>query len=90
MQKHENRDMLVLATKFTTGYPNYRLGKGKTVNYTGNHKKSLHMSVRDSLKKLQTDYIEYATLHTPPNHTNKIFTASSTFIGGTGPPPSKN
>jgi aryl-alcohol dehydrogenase-like predicted oxidoreductase len=63
MQQKQNRDMLVLATKFTTGYPNYKLGKNKTVNYTGNHKRSMHMSVRDSLKKLQTDYIDVLYVH---------------------------
>ena len=45
------------------GYANYKLGKNKTVNYTGNHKRSLHMSVRDSLKKLQTDFIDILYLH---------------------------
>lgn len=58
MQKNNNRDMMVIATKFTTGYANHKFGKNKTVNFLGNHKKSMHMSVRDSLKKLQTDYIE--------------------------------
>lgn len=33
------------------------------VNNSGNHKKSLHMSVRDSLEKLQTDYIDILYLH---------------------------
>ncbi|KAK3714338.1 putative aryl-alcohol dehydrogenase aad14 [Vermiconidia calcicola] len=63
MKARDNRDMMVIATKFTTGYPNYKFGKGKTVNYTGNHKRSLHMSVRDSLQKLQTDWIDLLYLH---------------------------
>ena len=58
MAERKNRDLLVLATKFTTPYRSWEMGKGKTVNYSGNHKRSLHMSVRDSLKKLQTDYID--------------------------------
>jgi aryl-alcohol dehydrogenase-like predicted oxidoreductase len=53
----------VIATKFTTPYRSYELGKGKTVNYSGNHKRSIHMSVRDSLKKLQTDFIDILYLH---------------------------
>ncbi|KAI1614632.1 aryl-alcohol dehydrogenase [Exophiala viscosa] len=63
MQEKKNRDMIVIATKFTTSYRGYELGKGKTVNYSGNHKKSLHLSVNDSLKKLQTDYIDLLYLH---------------------------
>jgi len=44
--------------KFTTPYTTHDIGKGPHgANFTGNHRKSLHVSVRDSLKKLQTDYI---------------------------------
>lgn len=59
----KNRDQIVLATKFTTDYKSHELGKGKVVNFCGNHKKSLHMSLRDSLAKLQTDYIDVLYLH---------------------------
>ena len=54
MEERKNRDMLVLATKFTTPYRSYELGPGHSVNYCGNSKKSLHLSLRDSLKKLRT------------------------------------
>jgi aryl-alcohol dehydrogenase-like predicted oxidoreductase len=63
MKKRNNRDMVVIATKFSTGYLDYKLGRGKTVNYTGNSKRSLHMSLRDSLAKLQTDYIDILYVH---------------------------
>ncbi|KAK9390168.1 NADP-dependent oxidoreductase domain-containing protein [Lipomyces mesembrius] len=63
MSERKNRDQLVIATKFTTEYKAYKLGKGKTPNHCGNHKRSLHMSVRDSLKKLQTDWIDILYLH---------------------------
>lgn len=38
-------------------YKSYALGKNPARNFAGNHKKSLHLSVRDSLKKLKTDYV---------------------------------
>ena len=63
IQKRQNRDLVVLATKFTTTYRSWELGAGKDVNYSGNSKRSLHMSVRDSLKKLQTDWIDILFLH---------------------------
>ncbi|KAI5264742.1 putative aryl-alcohol dehydrogenase Aad14 [Aureobasidium subglaciale] len=63
MQERGNRDQIVLATKFTTDYKGYALGKGKAANHCGNHKRSMFMSVRDSLKKLQTDFIDILYLH---------------------------
>lgn len=69
MEARGNRDQIVLATKYTTAYRNYDIGPGKpkgapqTVNYSGNSKKSLHISVRASLKKLRTDYIDLLYLH---------------------------
>ncbi|KAJ8101670.1 NADP-dependent oxidoreductase domain-containing protein [Lipomyces tetrasporus] len=63
MSERNNRDQIVIATKFTTEYKGYSLGKGKAPNHCGNHKRSLHMSVRDSLKKLQTDWIDILYLH---------------------------
>lgn len=69
MEARKNRDQMFIATKFTTPYRNYDIGpaaKGgvpQTVNYSGNHKRSLHMSVRDSLKKLKTEYIDLLYLH---------------------------
>lgn len=63
MQARGNRDRLVLATKFTSAYRDHEVGQGKGVNYSGNHKRSMHMSLRDSLKKLQTDYIDILYLH---------------------------
>ncbi|KAK1987072.1 aldo/keto reductase [Colletotrichum cereale] len=63
MTARGNRDIMFVATKFTTQYRKHELGPGKCVNYSGNHKKSLHLSVRDSLKKLQTDYIDLLYIH---------------------------
>lgn len=63
MEKKQNRDFMVIATKFTSNYRMEKDGKGRTVNYSGNHKKSLHLSLRDSLKKLQTSYVDILYVH---------------------------
>ncbi|KAK0347908.1 putative aryl-alcohol dehydrogenase aad14 [Friedmanniomyces endolithicus] len=63
MEKRGNRDYMVIATKFTTPYTQYKDGKGKNVNFSGNHKRSLKLSLRDSLKKLQTDFIDILYVH---------------------------
>ncbi|KAH9844970.1 putative aryl-alcohol dehydrogenase AAD14, partial [Teratosphaeria destructans] len=63
MQQRRNRDYMVIATKFTTPYTTYRDGPGLSVNFSGNHKRSLKVSLRDSLKKLQTDWIDILYVH---------------------------
>ena len=57
------RDQLVIATKFTSDYRSHAVGKGLGSNFCGNSRKSIHMSVRESLKKLGTDYIDILYLH---------------------------
>jgi len=63
MKARGNRDQIVLATKFTTCYVRGRREIKYFSNYSGNHAKSLHVSIRDSLKKLQTDYIDLLWVH---------------------------
>jgi aryl-alcohol dehydrogenase-like predicted oxidoreductase len=63
MAERKNRDQLVIATKFTTDYKSYVYGKGNAPNSCGNHKRCLHMSIRDSLKKLQTDWVDILYVH---------------------------
>jgi aryl-alcohol dehydrogenase-like predicted oxidoreductase len=63
MKERNNRDQIVLATKFTTCYPDPRNPPRQKINFAGNHTKSLHVSVKDSLKKLQTDYIDLLYVH---------------------------
>ncbi|KAI8635566.1 aryl-alcohol dehydrogenase AAD14 [Xylariaceae sp. FL1651] len=58
MSTRSNRDMMFIATKFTAPYRHWELGPGKTINYSGNHKKSMFLSVEASLAKLQTRYID--------------------------------
>jgi aryl-alcohol dehydrogenase-like predicted oxidoreductase len=64
MEKRGNRDQMVIATKYTAGYRAYNREKEPLQsNYTGNSAKSMHISVRDSLKKLRTDYIDILYVH---------------------------
>ncbi|KAI0278766.1 Aldo/keto reductase [Russula aff. rugulosa BPL654] len=62
-EKRGIRDQLVIATKYST---NFKRGKDEytnKVNYSGNHAKSLHISVEASLKKLCTSYIDILYVH---------------------------
>ncbi|KZO93381.1 putative AAD14-putative aryl-alcohol reductase [Calocera viscosa TUFC12733] len=63
MKARGNRNEIVLATKFTTGYRKWRQTDKSNVNYTGNSSKSLHLSLADSLEKLQTSYLDILYLH---------------------------
>ncbi|KAK0727694.1 putative aryl-alcohol dehydrogenase Aad14 [Lasiosphaeria miniovina] len=56
------RDQMVIATKYTTHYRKHDLGLAG-INYAGNHRKSLRLSVEASLKKLRTSYIDILYLH---------------------------
>lgn len=63
MQKNQNRDEMVIATKFTTGYRTVYGDEKIKANFQGNHAKSIRLSVNASLKKLQTDYIDLLYVH---------------------------
>ena len=64
MEKRGVRDQMVIATKYTAGYKAYdRDNLPFQSNYTGNSAKSMHISVRDSLTKLRTDYIDLLYVH---------------------------
>ncbi|KAK4087474.1 hypothetical protein Purlil1_8064 [Purpureocillium lilacinum] len=63
MAARKNRDQMVVATKYTTDYKSYALGKGRAPNHCGNSRRSMHVSVRDSLRKLQTDWIDILYVH---------------------------
>lgn len=55
MALRKNRDDLVLATKYTQFYkPDAKI----RYNYQGNHRKSMYHSLENSLKNLQTSYID--------------------------------
>ncbi|KAJ5709400.1 Aldo/keto reductase [Penicillium malachiteum] len=58
-EARQNRDSLVLATKFSMDYRSYAIGMGPhAANFTGNSRRCIHVAVRDSLKKLRTDFID--------------------------------
>ncbi|KAE8343170.1 hypothetical protein BDV24DRAFT_172935 [Aspergillus arachidicola] len=49
MASPQNRDQIVIGTKFTSNYKSHELGKGKTPNFGGNHRKSIQLSYIDIL-----------------------------------------
>ncbi|KXT12928.1 hypothetical protein AC579_4120 [Pseudocercospora musae] len=57
MEKHNNRDEMVIATKFTTGYRTQGSNEKIKSNF------HLHVSLKASLAKLQTDYIDLLYVH---------------------------
>ncbi|KAL9130688.1 MAG: hypothetical protein Q9175_006959 [Cornicularia normoerica] len=61
MESRQNRDQIVLATKFTSPYPSEPV-KIKS-NYLGNSSKSLRVSLEASLNKLQTRCIDLLYVH---------------------------
>ncbi|KAJ9144488.1 Aldo/keto reductase [Pleurostoma richardsiae] len=64
MEARGTRDQMVVATKYSAGYRAYnRKNEPLQSNFTGNSAKSMHISVRDSLKKLKTDYIDILYVH---------------------------
>ncbi|KAI9371769.1 NADP-dependent oxidoreductase domain-containing protein [Aspergillus egyptiacus] len=64
MQERGNRDQMVIATKYTTGFrTSHRDTEPLQSNFVGNSFKSMRISVDRSLKKLQTDYIDLLYVH---------------------------
>lgn len=63
LASRKNRDSIVIATKFTTCFPDPNNRPRLVANHAGNSTKSLRVSVEASLKKLQTDYIDLLYVH---------------------------
>lgn len=64
MEERGVRDQMVIATKYGAGFRKEKLdAEPLQSNFTGASAKSLRLSVRDSLKKLRTDYIDVLYLH---------------------------
>lgn len=64
MKERNVRHEIVLATKFTTCFPDpSKSTPRQRINFAGNSTKSLHVSLEASLKKMQTDYIDLLYVH---------------------------
>lgn len=64
MEKRKNRDQMVVATKYTTGFrTSHRDTQPLQSNFVGNSVKSMTISVNSSLRKLKTDYIDLLYVH---------------------------
>ncbi|TBU26977.1 aryl-alcohol dehydrogenase [NADP+] [Dichomitus squalens] len=63
METRGIRDQIIIATKYSTNYKRGRQDVKQHSAYVGNHMKSLHVSVEDSLKKLRTSYIDILYVH---------------------------
>ena len=59
MELRGNRDQLVIATKYT-GWGD---GEKKDVNACGNSGKSMMLGIKESLKRLRTDYVDIFYVH---------------------------
>lgn len=62
MEERGNRDQMVIATKYTTGFKTYQKDVLQSTS-VGNSAKSLRVSLEASLKKLKTDYIDILYVH---------------------------
>lgn len=64
MESRGVRDQMVIGTKYSAGYKFYdRERLPMQSNFTGNGAKSMFVSVRDSLRKLRTEYIDLLYVH---------------------------
>lgn len=64
MKARGNREHMIIATKYTGPFGASTIGKNShAVNHAGNSRRSLHVSVRHSLEKLQTDWIDLLYMH---------------------------
>lgn len=58
MKARDNREEIILATKYTSPWRLAEQDKRIQSNFGGNNKKSLTVAIEASLKNLQTSYID--------------------------------
>lgn len=63
MKKRGVRDQMVVATKYTTNFAAGPDHPHVMANFGGNNSKSMALSVKSSLRNLQTDYIDLLYVH---------------------------
>ncbi|THU88568.1 Aldo/keto reductase [Dendrothele bispora CBS 962.96] len=63
MESRGIRDQIVLATKYTGCFKVMDPNIKQTANYLGNNTKSMHLSLKHSMQKLRTDYIDILYVH---------------------------
>ena len=64
MNSRNNRDQMVIATKFSTNYQSHLGHEGRiNSNFGGNSTKCLNLAIEASLDKLQTSYIDILYVH---------------------------
>lgn len=69
MEARGVRDQMVIATKYSAQFRAHdRENEPLQSNFSGNSAKSLHVSVRESLKKLKTDYVDVLYVHWYVSH----------------------
>ncbi|PON23443.1 norsolorinic acid reductase [Trichoderma gamsii] len=64
MKARNNREEIIVATKYTSAWQLHNQDTKIQSNYGGNNKKSLVLSIEASLKALQTSYIDLYYVHT--------------------------
>ncbi|KAH6914060.1 arylalcohol dehydrogenase [Coprinopsis sp. MPI-PUGE-AT-0042] len=57
------RDQLFIATKYSSNFHRANDDITQKVNFVGNNHKSMYLSVRESLKRLKTEYIDLLYVH---------------------------
>ena len=64
MKERDCREQMVIATKYTGGFQQYR-GFDEVIqsNYGGNGSKTMKVALEASLKRLKTDYIDLYYVH---------------------------
>ncbi|RYP48893.1 hypothetical protein DL768_005317 [Monosporascus sp. mg162] len=64
MKERDNREEIVLATKYTSAWQLANPAVNIQSNFGGNNKKSMHAAIKSSLQRLQTTYVDLFYVHT--------------------------